>query len=133
MLVAMEGGVLRLFPAWPATEPARFAGLRTKGAFLVAAGYSPDSGVNATVTITSTAGGACLVLDPWPPRTPPGSSRARTHSRVEVSVATMQSSGTTQAAVLETTWRTDADPDGFFVLAFDTVAGARYSISHVDP
>ena len=50
--------------AGPADLDARFAGLRARGAFLVAA--QQTAGKVPCVTITSEKGRDCTVLNPWP-------------------------------------------------------------------
>ena len=68
MLLQSHEGFLRLFPAWPAGEPAGFSTLRAVGALLVSAsrGMGADSsdGVG-DVRIESEAGRPCVLLSPW--------------------------------------------------------------------
>jgi hypothetical protein len=63
MLLQHEGGVLRVFPDWPADKDAAFTRLLAKGAFLVSSELR-----NGTVTfidITSEAGGPLTIASPW--------------------------------------------------------------------
>ena len=64
MLLQTHEGVMRLFPVWPKTRPARFGRLRTHGAFLVSAEYR--GGLVRKVLIESEKGRACKLLNPWP-------------------------------------------------------------------
>lgn len=66
MLLQSHDGTIRLFPCWPANQPARFGDLRAVGAFLVSAQI--DAGVVSGVKIVSEKGRACTVLNPWPGR-----------------------------------------------------------------
>jgi alpha-L-fucosidase 2 len=58
--------VLRVFPVWPGNRDARFANIRTWGAFLVA-GEQKDGQVSH-VRILSERGRLCTVQNPWPGR-----------------------------------------------------------------
>jgi len=62
-LMQSVGGVIRLFPNWPAGKSARFHRLRAVGAFLVSAATGPD-GVE-WVEIQSEAGQQLRMIDPW--------------------------------------------------------------------
>jgi len=57
MLLQSQGEVLRLFPAWPREQAARFFGLPARGGFLVSAAWHPQDGLRAE--ITSLAGLPC--------------------------------------------------------------------------
>ena len=63
MLLQHEGGVLLLFPDWPADRDASFTRLRAKGAFLVSSALR--SGKVDFVDITSEAGGPLIIASPW--------------------------------------------------------------------
>jgi hypothetical protein len=63
MLLQHEGGVLRLFPDWPADRDASFTRLRAKGAFLVSS--AQRGGKVEFVDITSEAGGPLTIASPW--------------------------------------------------------------------
>ena len=54
MLLQSSGGILHLFPAWPRNEPASFATLRAKGAYLVSASWDPAAQTAKDVSITAT-------------------------------------------------------------------------------
>ncbi|MBI5834423.1 MAG: hypothetical protein HZB16_19165 [Armatimonadetes bacterium] len=62
-LLQSVDNTIRIFPAWPKEQDARFAGLRAQGGFLVSAEL--NGGTIRTVTITSTVGGRLRVLSPW--------------------------------------------------------------------
>ncbi len=62
-LMQSVGGVIRLFPNWPAGKPARFQTLRAVGAFLVSAATGKD-GVE-WVEIRSEAGQPLRLINPW--------------------------------------------------------------------
>ncbi len=64
MMLQSFGGVLRIFPAWPASHDASFATFRAEGAFLVSAGIA--KGVVGPVEIRSERGGVCRLYSPWP-------------------------------------------------------------------
>ena len=66
MLCMGHNGVLRLFPVWPKDNDARFANLRTWGAFLVSSELK--GGEVQYVDITSEQGRKCTVQNPWPGR-----------------------------------------------------------------
>ena len=57
LLLQSQGGVIRLFPGWPRTRSARFAGFPARGGFLVDAGQ--DAGGRVAARIRSAVGGAC--------------------------------------------------------------------------
>jgi len=67
MLVRAPGGrYIVLFPMWPATQPASFTTLRTKGGFLVSASWDPHvQAVADPVEITATVTGNCTLQNPW--------------------------------------------------------------------
>ena len=118
MLVATDGHVLRLFPGWPLQHPASFVTLRTKDGFLVSASYDNETRVVRTpVSIQSTVGGSCCVLDPWS-RT---GYRSKSHSRVQVRDNTGNS--------VDLVWSNKIDARGYFVLSFNTTAGRHYNLS----
>ncbi|MEI6971712.1 MAG: glycoside hydrolase family 95-like protein [bacterium] len=77
MLLQSHEGFLRLFPCWPMGRPARFAGLRAYGAFLVSAAY--DGETVQRIDVVSERGGRCRVLKPWP-----GLKIASTHDGLPV-------------------------------------------------
>ena len=66
MLCMSHNGVLRMFPVWPKNNDARFANLRTWGAFLVSSELK--SGEVQYVDITSEQGRKCTIQNPWPDR-----------------------------------------------------------------
>ena len=118
MLVACEGGVVQLFPAWPASEPASFYSLRVKGGFLVTADW--DGLVGPQVGVMSAVGGMVTVMDPWPP----SKARSSRHSNLTV-FATAQAGQTSVAH--EWTDTADAHRD-FYAVRFNTTAGTQYHI-----
>jgi hypothetical protein len=63
MLLQHEGGVLRIFPDWPAARDASFTRLRAKGAFLVSS--EQRNGNVPFVDITSEVGGPLTIASPW--------------------------------------------------------------------
>jgi hypothetical protein len=63
MLLQSYGGVLRLFPAWPAAVPASFRTLRAEGAFLISASW--ENGTVTSLEILSEKGGECRLYSPW--------------------------------------------------------------------
>lgn len=89
LLLQSQGGVIRLFPGWPAGQPARFAGLPARGGFVVDAVLERDG--RLTAHIRSAVGGACRLrwtAQPEPAITCDGRPvRARTNER-EVSFET---------------------------------------------
>jgi hypothetical protein len=64
MLLQSYGGVLRVFPCWPAGVAANFTTLRAEGAFLVSASWK--EGRVASLEIRSEKGGPCRLFAPWP-------------------------------------------------------------------
>jgi len=56
--------VLRVFPVWPRERDARFAGLRSWGAFLVSSELR--QGRVQYLWIASERGRDCTVVNPWP-------------------------------------------------------------------
>ena len=125
MLVASDGGVLRLFPGWPSDEPASFVTLRAKGGLLVSASYTCASAVNngsiEGVRITSTEGGPCRVLDPWP--SPSYEARNTWHSVVGVHDAAGNG--------VVVTWSNTVDSRGHFVLVFQSDPGVEYTLERI--
>jgi hypothetical protein len=87
MMMQSEGGVVRVFPAWPATQDAHFKRLRAKGAFLVSSELT--GGQVSHVDITSEKGGTLQLADPWTTGTP----------QVSLLDASGNASGTTAATV----------------------------------
>jgi hypothetical protein len=67
LLLQSVGDILRVFPAWPADQQARFTHLRTEGGFLVS-GEMTREGIQL-VRVESTAGGPLRILNPWPGET----------------------------------------------------------------
>lgn len=65
MLLQSWDDVLRLFPVWPAGQPASFRHLRAIGAFLVSAAMDTAGNVDG-VTVRSEAGRNCSLYSPWP-------------------------------------------------------------------
>ena len=63
-LLQSVGGILRVFPAWPADVEARFAGLRAQGGFLVSAGLT--DGRVTRLDVVSSVGGPLRLVSPWP-------------------------------------------------------------------
>jgi hypothetical protein len=63
MLLQHEGGVLRVFPDWPADKDAAFTRLLAKGAFLVSS--EQRNGAVPFIDITSEVGGALTIASPW--------------------------------------------------------------------
>ena len=68
----VEGGAILLFPFWPRSEPAAFAGLLVKGGFAVSASYSNETRAVASPIVVlaqhTWAGaptGAARLFDPW--------------------------------------------------------------------
>jgi hypothetical protein len=66
MLLQSYGGVLRLFPCWPASHQASFTTLRAEGALLVSAGIA--GGQVSEVEVRSERGAPCRFYSPWPGR-----------------------------------------------------------------
>jgi hypothetical protein len=63
LLIQSVGGIIRLFPAWPAEKNASFRNLKAKGGFLVSAEIK--DGKVTRVTVTATAGQHLRLLDPF--------------------------------------------------------------------
>ena len=63
MLLQHEGGVLRLFPDWPAGMDASFTRLRAKGAYVISS--EQVAGKVAFVDIVSEKGGPLTIQSPW--------------------------------------------------------------------
>lgn len=63
MMLQSYGGVVRIFPQWPAKVPASFENLRAEGAFLVSARWA--EGAVAEASLRSEKGGPCEVFSPW--------------------------------------------------------------------
>ena len=61
-LVLSSAGTIHLFPGWPADEPAAFATLRVKGAFLVSAAWDPAAKSAKDVAIVATVATANVSL-----------------------------------------------------------------------
>jgi len=68
MLLQSYEGMIRLFPAWPASRDARFDSLRTYGAFLVSS--EKRNGTVQWVNILSEKGRICRIENPWPGQEP---------------------------------------------------------------
>jgi hypothetical protein len=62
-LLQSVGGVIRLFPNWPAGRPAQFQTLRAVGGFLVSA--ATGIGGVEWVDVRSEAGETLRFLNPW--------------------------------------------------------------------
>ena len=63
LLLQSVDGIIRLFPAWPKDENAKFETLRAIGGFLVSA--EQKSGKIQGLHITSTVGGKLRLFSPW--------------------------------------------------------------------
>ncbi|RCG28625.1 hypothetical protein DQ384_23045 [Sphaerisporangium album] len=66
VLLQSDGGVMRLYPVWPAGRNASFVKLRAKNGFLVSS--ARVGGTVSYVDITSDAGRTASVGNPWPGR-----------------------------------------------------------------
>jgi len=64
MMLQSFGGVLRVFPCWPADVAATFTTFRAEGAFLISASWA--DGTVTQARITSERGGVCRLYSPWP-------------------------------------------------------------------
>jgi alpha-L-fucosidase 2 len=64
MLCSAHEGVMRLYPAWPMDQDARFGNLRQFGAFLV--GSELKGGVVQYVSVLSEKGRDLTLVSPWP-------------------------------------------------------------------
>ncbi|MCW2880843.1 MAG: hypothetical protein JWQ95_4943 [Sphaerisporangium sp.] len=67
MLLQSDGGVMRIFPVWPAGRNGSFVKLREKNGFVVSSARSGGQAVY--VDITSDAGRTVRLQNPWPGRT----------------------------------------------------------------
>ena len=63
LLLQSVGDIIRVFPAWPQEQDAKFANLRAQGGFLVSA--EQQNGKVTKLEIVSTVGGKLRLLDPW--------------------------------------------------------------------
>jgi hypothetical protein len=63
LLLQSVGGIIRIFPALPASIDGRFSGLLAEGGFEVSA--EQDGGVIGNVKIHSTVGGTAQLIAPW--------------------------------------------------------------------
>jgi alpha-L-fucosidase 2 len=68
LLLQSDGGVLRVFPVWPAGRSGSFVRLRAKGAFVVSS--SVAAGSVGYVDITSEKAGTVRLQNPWPGTSP---------------------------------------------------------------
>ena len=68
MLLQSFQGKLRVFANWPMTSDARFGDLRSSGAYLVSSQLK--GGAILYVRIASEQGGALVLVNPWPGKTP---------------------------------------------------------------
>lgn len=89
LLLQSVHDVIRVFPAWPAAQEARFENLRSQGGFLVSARQA--GGRIAALEIDSTAGGALRLVGPWA-----GAVRARLVGASEPRVLQPDSKGVVQ-------------------------------------
>ena len=64
MMLQSHGGVIRVFPVFPAGQKASFYRLRTFGAFLVSGAI--NKGVVQPIVIESEKGRPCVLQNPWP-------------------------------------------------------------------
>jgi hypothetical protein len=99
MMLQSYGGVLRLFPDWPAKVAASFRTFRAEGAFLVSAAWA--DGAVASAEVFSERGGPCRLYSPW-------------EAGLKVAMADGK-------AVKVDKWQDD-------ILTFDTTAGATYRL-----
>jgi hypothetical protein len=63
LLLQSVDDVIRVFPAWPEQQDARFQRLRTQGGFLVSSSFV--AGKIDSVEVESTAGGPLRLVSPW--------------------------------------------------------------------
>jgi alpha-L-fucosidase 2 len=63
LLVQSTQGIIRVFPAWPREQDARFRDLRAEGGFLVSA--EQKNGIVTRLDFVSTAGGRLRYVNPW--------------------------------------------------------------------
>jgi hypothetical protein len=66
MLMQSEGGVIRVFPVWPADRDASFKRLRAKGAFVVSS--EQKSGRIVSIRVLSEKGLPLSIKNAWAPR-----------------------------------------------------------------
>ncbi|MHC4201807.1 MAG: glycosyl hydrolase family 95 catalytic domain-containing protein, partial [Planctomycetota bacterium] len=64
MMLQSHGGLIRIFPVFPADQEASFHRLRTSGAFLASSAIA--NGRVRYVVIESEKGRDCKLLNPWP-------------------------------------------------------------------
>lgn len=64
LLIQSVDDVIRIFPAWPQQQDARFRRLRTQGGFLVSSSFV--DGKIDSVEVESTVGGPLRLVSPWP-------------------------------------------------------------------
>ena len=106
LMCQSDGGIIKVFPAWPAERGGKFSSIREKGAFLLsserAAGELP-----AYVDVTSEKGQPLELVNPW--NGAPVTVRTQSGAEAEVSYGRTRNSG-------ENTIR------------FDTAAGETYHI-----
>jgi alpha-L-fucosidase 2 len=63
MMLQSWDGALRIFPAWPRDQDARFESFRAEGALLVSAAWS--KGKVVSLQVFSEKGSACRLYVPW--------------------------------------------------------------------
>lgn len=63
LLLQSVNNTIRVFPAWPKEQDAKFSNLRAQGGFLVSA--EQKDGKVLRVEITATAGGKMRIINPW--------------------------------------------------------------------
>jgi hypothetical protein len=110
--------VLRLFPVWrhaAGAGPAKFTGLRAKGAFILGASYDNVTDEISDVVVTSDAGRRCAVVSPW------------AHASTAGTVVVIEEAGASGGSVMVTWWDTSAGGGGS-VFEFATKAGRSYRI-----
>ena len=98
MLLQSEGGVIRVFPCWPAARDASFT-LQAKGAFLVSA--AQRAGAVAQVRLHSRVGGDATLQLPWNS----GSARVTDESRGGRVPATVSGGRVTFRTIANRTYR----------------------------
>lgn len=64
LLLQSVDGIVRVFPAWPATHDAKFKSLRAQGGFLISAEQIAQEVTR--IEVLSTTGGVFRLLSPWP-------------------------------------------------------------------
>jgi hypothetical protein len=64
LLLQSVEDIIRVFPAWPKEQDAKFVNLRAQGGFLVSA--EQRDGEVQEVTVNCTASGRMRLLNPWP-------------------------------------------------------------------